>query len=266
MPARCCSGNFCAHDAEQLDCAGAQRFGLVADVPNSLAPMTQLTARWRPATRAFGWLGVGVLALGLAYPVAATPARFDRDMPSSPHGLSLDGYAWMQGAEITTPTGQVVTFTDDLALIKWLNANVTGTPTLLEAAIGPYRGNGSRISSATGLPTVLGWDHHQTQQRYTSDVTKRMSAVRQIYNETNLDAKLAGLRRYNVRYVVVGDVERYWSSDSDPSPYASKAGLDAFDALVGHGLTVAFRSGQTLLYRVDDFPRVPPAPGAVRRP
>jgi uncharacterized membrane protein len=211
---------------------------------------------------AFGVLALGVLALGLAYPAAATPARFDRDMPSSPSGLSLDGYSWMQGGDITTATGQIITFSDDLAVIRWFNAHVHGTPTILEAAIGPYRGNGSRISSATGLPTVLGWDHHQTQQRYAADVARRMLDVRALYNETDTSAKLAELRRYNVRYVVVGDVERYWSTDDDPRPYASADGLAAFDELVGHGLTVAFESGATRVYRVDDFARIPPAPDA----
>ena len=42
-----------------------------------------------------------------------------------------------------------------------LNENVQGTPVIVEASIGAYRGNGSRISIATGLPTVLGWERHQ---------------------------------------------------------------------------------------------------------
>ena len=91
--------------------------------------MSVSNERRRAGALLCGWVGVGALALGLVYPVAATPARFDRDMPSSPSGLSLDGYAWMQGGQITTAHGQVITFTDDLAVIRWLDAHVHGTPT-----------------------------------------------------------------------------------------------------------------------------------------
>ena len=62
-------------------------------------------------------------------------------------------------------SGEPVYFKDDLALIDWLNAHIHGTPVIAEASIGPYRGNGSRISSATGLPTIIGWERHEEQQR-----------------------------------------------------------------------------------------------------
>jgi YYY domain-containing protein len=204
-----------------------------------------------------------LLGLGMIYPVVGTPVRLDWDMESSPSGLSLDGYAWMDGGQILNGTNELIQFTGDLAAIDWLNANVDGTPVILEAAIGPYRGNGSRISSATGLPTVLGWDRHQRQQRYEPGISERMADVHEIYNETDPTLKLEDLRRYRVRYVVVGDVERYWNVPENPTHYASTEGLTAFEKLVGNGLEIAFESGTTRIYEVTDFPRIPPAPGAV---
>jgi uncharacterized membrane protein len=203
-----------------------------------------------------------LLAAGFLYPLIGTPVRLDWDMESSPTGLSLDGYAWMQGGTILNGTGEPLDFTGDLAAIEWLNANVDGTPVILEASIGPYRGNGSRISSATGLPTVLGWDRHQRQQRYQPGIDQRMADVEAMYDEEDPQRKLEAMRRYRVRYVIVGDVERLWNWPEQPEHYASAAGLAAFDALVGSGLALVFESGHTRIYEVADFPRLPAADGA----
>jgi uncharacterized membrane protein len=94
-------------------------------------------------------------------------------------------------------------------------------------------------------------------------IQRRVGDVRAIYNETDPLVKLEMLRRYDVRYVIVGDVERRWNTPEHTEAYASEAGLQAFDALLGSSLTLVFESGATRIYRVDDFPRLPPAPGAV---
>lgn len=210
-------------------------------------------------------VGITVLAMGLIYPLLGTPSRLAQDMPSSPNHLTLDGYAWMNGGSITNATGQAIQFSGDLAAIDWLNERAAENPVLLEASIGPYRGNGSRISSATGLPTVLGWDRHQRQQRYQAGIDRRMSDIREIYNATDPIRKLELLRRYDVRYVIVGDVERYWNSAEDTTPYASPEGLATFDAMLGDDLTLAFESGTTRVYEVTPFARIAPAADAEHR-
>lgn len=219
---------------------------------------TNLSTRIAASATAF------LLMLGLLYPILGTPVRLDWDMESSPSGLSLDGYAWMEGGQILNGTDEPIQFTGDLDAIEWLNEHVDGTPVILEAAIGPYRGNGSRISSATGLPTVLGWDRHQRQQRYEPGIAQRMADIRAIYNETDPVIKLEDLRRYRVRYVIVGDVERSWNYPENPTHYATPEGLATFETLVGRGLEIAFESGTTRIYEVLDFPAWPPAIGAVR--
>ncbi len=213
-----------------------------------------------PRSRLAGFLTLIVLGFvfvaGMIYPMFGTPARLSQDMESSPTSLTLNGYAWMEGGSILNASGEVISFSGDLAAIEWLNDNTHGTPVLLEAAIGPYRGNGSRISSATGLPTVLGWDRHQRQQRYESGIADRMQRIQAMYNSTDLEQKMEELRRYRVGYVIVGDVERYWNTTEDTTPYATEAGLQAFEELVGRGLTRVFESGGTTIYQVDDFPRL----------
>ncbi|HYI16303.1 MAG TPA: DUF2298 domain-containing protein, partial [Thermomicrobiales bacterium] len=240
-----------------------QRLGIVAEpATRRTTAATVRESSLRP-TRFAAVAATVLLAVGMIYPILATPVRLDWDMESSPSGLSLDGYAWMDGGQILNGTNEPIEFSGDLDAIEWLNENVDGTPVILEASIGPYRGNGSRISSATGLPAVLGWDRHQRQQRYEPGITERMADVHAIYNENDPAIKLEELRRYRVRYVIVGDVERYWNVPENPTYYASAAGLAAFDALLGNGLELAFESGNTRVYEVVDFPRVPPAQGAV---
>lgn len=210
--------------------------------------------------------GIVVLALGLLYPLLGTPSRMAQDMPSSPDNLTLDGYAWMSGGSITNATGDTIQFSGDLAAIEWLNERAGENPVLLEASIGPYRGNGSRISSATGLPTVLGWDRHQRQQRYPAGIDRRMSDIREMYNATDPARKLELLRRYDVRYIVVGDVERFWNSADDTTPYASPEGLATFDVMLGDDISLAFESGTTRVYEVAQFARLAPAADAEHRP
>lgn len=221
------------------------------------------TARARIPGLAFAGIASLALLAGLVYPLMATPVRLRQDMPSTPSGLTLDGYAWMRGGSIQNADGQVIDFTGDLEAIEWLDRNASPTDVIVEAGIGPYRGNGARISSGTGMPAVIGWDRHQYQQRYPEGIAQRMEDVRVIYNSTDPRKKLELLRRYRVRYVIVGDVERYWNTPDQPRPYASEAGLETFEAMLGESLRLAFVSGGTRVYEVLDFPRLPPAPGAV---
>src|SRR5947199_10833954 len=97
-----------------------------------------------------------------------------------------------------TSSGTPIPFADDLRLIDWLNAHVHGTPVIAEASIGPYRGNGSRISSATGLPTVIGWERHEEQQRDRAILPARVDDVRAIYTSTEARAVMTVLDRYHV--------------------------------------------------------------------
>ena len=79
----------------------------------------------------------------------------------------------------------------DLEAIHWLQDNVEGTPTLLEATI-PYFRWGARVSIHTGLPTVLGWDSHEWLQRweYRPMIEQRRADVQTIYETADFDLAL----------------------------------------------------------------------------
>ena len=80
-----------------------------------------------------------------------------------PQGLSLDGMAYMRGW-----------YPGDYAAITWINEHIAGDPTIVEASNGPYQWY-SRVSIYTGLPDVLGWSSHESQQRYGDEVYPRQS-------------------------------------------------------------------------------------------
>ena len=103
-----------------------------------------------------------LFAAVLLYPILATPARIrDRFDLATPTGL--DGERYLDLAVFHEAAGKIP-LRDDEEAFAWLRRSVVGSPVVLEASVPPYRW-GSRVSVYTGLPTVIGWDWHQRQQR-----------------------------------------------------------------------------------------------------
>jgi len=201
------------------------------------------------ATRRLGDGGVGravwmaalacLVAGAAVYPLAATPVKVG--LRFTPLGPGLDGMAFMAQAR-HAENGRDLRLPADYAAIRWMLENVEGTPVVLEGQAPLYHW-GSRVSVYTGLPTVLGWDWHQKQQRwgYQSTVEERQRDVKTAYESISPSRTWEVLRRYGVNYVVVGGLER---------AYYPAAGLAKFEAMVGQGLEVAYRADEVTIYRV----------------
>ncbi|PKB80764.1 MAG: hypothetical protein BZY88_07915 [SAR202 cluster bacterium Io17-Chloro-G9] len=156
--------------------------------------------------------------------------------------LTLDGTAFMDRA-IHQEDERPLTLKWDLEAIRWLQDNVNGSPVVLEAHNSQYRWSG-RISTYTGLPTVLGWPWHQIQQRmpYRSAVESRAVHVGEIYNTTDLVRTESLLREYEVEYIVVGELER---------AYYSPAGMEKFTQLAGAGrIRPVFQNDGVVIYQI----------------
>ena len=210
-------------------------FGLASWAPRAL--------RWRPGWRRLAWAVAGVLfVLVMLYPAFAARAKV-RDRFSdaaSPHGL--DGMAYMDKA-IQVENNQDVKVADDKAAMLWLLNNVSGSPVILEAQLPEYRW-GSRFSVYTGLPTVQGWNWHERQQRSVvpAVVERRVSQVQELYNTTDIARAQHLLDTYNVRYIIVGGLERATTTTE---------GLAKFDALAQQGdLRVVYQGGAVTIYEI----------------
>jgi len=196
------------------------------------------SARWLGRRLRAVWLvGLAALAaLALVYPVAASYSRSGR-FDASP---TLDGMRWLERAA-----------PDDAAAIHWLRTSVDGTPTLLETVGRDFDPEGrARVSTFTGLPAVMGWAGHEVQ--WGHDPGTRPADVQQIYSTADLDAARELLQRYDVDYVFVGDLER--------RDY-SAASLAKFRELG----SVAFRSGETVVYRFSPQPEASQASAGTTR-
>jgi YYY domain-containing protein len=160
------------------------------------------------------------LFASLLYTVFATPARL-RDRVDEQMGPSLDGSAFLEGG--THHDMGPIEFRSDAEVVRWLEQNVVGNPVVLEASIPPYRW-GSRISMFTGLPTVVGWDWHQRQQRSirrSDPVPRRVRDVELIYSSLDIEPVSMLLQRYGVELIVVGQVERNYYHEAGLAKFAA---------------------------------------------
>jgi uncharacterized membrane protein len=201
--------------------------------------------RWRPTLRG-AWLVALIALVGMAalYPALAAQAKIDDRMASeAPH--TLDGMEFMRYAQ-RFENGQTFSLAPDYNALRWLQFNVAGQPVVLEANIPEYRW-GSRVSIYTGLPSIVGWNWHQRQQRSLISgevVFGRVQDVTDAYNTTSVEEALRIIDRYNVEYIIVGDLER---------AYYDANGLAKFETMAGQGLLeVVYSRDGTTIYRVVD--------------
>jgi uncharacterized membrane protein len=150
----------------------------------------------------YAWLAIGVLAVGVAsagiYTAWALSAH-----PSDASSSSLDGAGYLR---VEQP--------GDAGAIDWLRAHAPARSVVLEAVGTPASPGGdysgaARMSTFTGLPTVMGWVGHEQQWRGNlPEIQQRANDVATIYTTNSVNRATALLRQYNVRYVVVGNAER----------------------------------------------------------
>jgi YYY domain-containing protein len=185
------------------------------------------------------WIALLALLLlaAVAYPLLASKGKIGLRFADMP--LSLDGMQYMNSAQYVDD-GRDLNLPADANAIRWMQDNVVGTPVVLEGRSPVYRW-GSRFSIYTGLPTVLGWDVHESQQRtgYSGMIQERASDVERAYSTTNAQEALGILRKYAVRYVVVGGLEH---------KYYPQSGLDKFPTMPG--LKLAYDADGVQIYEV----------------
>jgi YYY domain-containing protein len=212
---------------------------------------------WRPAWRAAWQVSMVVLlASASLYPLLASMAKIeDRMSARAPH--TLDGMAFMQDATYLDEWGEM-DLSQDYRAIRWMQENVVGSPVIVEANLRNLYRWGSRYSIYTGLPGVVGWEWHQQQQRAILPgnwVSDRIAEVDNFYLTTDLQQALEFLRKYNVRYIILGQQERGLYSTPrllDERGYSSADGLNKFEMAEGMLWDEVYRDGDTVIYYVPE--------------
>jgi hypothetical protein len=191
-----------------------------------VADLPRWAAAWRRA-----WVALLVLLVwGAAlYPLTAAPAKIrDRWAAEAPH--TLDGMAFMPFPTYAD-LGREASLAEDFRAIRWMQDHVKGSPVIVEANTPEYRW-GSRFTIYTGLPGVLGWNWHQRQQRAVGGdqvVTERALAIVDFYMTRSPEEARAFLERYDVSYVIVGQLERIYFERIRPCLPGADGSLVACD-------------------------------------
>lgn len=141
------------------------------------------------------WLIVFIFlfSLVMSYPFFAIKSYFN-DLKSY---QGLDGIKYLK-----------TLYPDDYKAILWLNKNIKDQPVILEAQGDSYTDFG-RVSTNTGLPTVLGWTVHEWLWRGTYDIpAPRIEQIKTLYETDDIIKTKELIKKYSIKLVFVGELEK----------------------------------------------------------
>jgi hypothetical protein len=228
----------------------AQDTGLTQDVDTEHA--TQIAGEsWRIVRNAAVLVLAVMFLLGALYPAFAIPAKInDRYVPNAPRGLNGMAYmreAMLEGRDIGAG-GKPYPLKSDYDAIQWMQNNVNGSPTIIEGHTG---GNAylwaGRYSIYTGLPSVIGWQWHQRQQRGESLLDSRLiydrfTDIEAFYGTQSVEDARRIIERYGAKYIIASSYEK---------AYFGEAGFAKFEDMVKQGLlNRAYKNPDVTIYEV----------------
>jgi len=133
-----------------------------------------------------------LIVAGLVYPAYGIPSRAGRLSQAS---LTLDGSNFL---ERSSP--------GEMEAIRWLQTAPYGV--VAEAVGGSYSGY-ARVSTYSGMPSVLGWPGHESQWRGGwAEMGSREPDINELYSARQWSQARQILEKYHIRYVFVGRLER----------------------------------------------------------
>jgi uncharacterized membrane protein len=206
-----------------------------------LAVAGKLSLRDVRAPRGVWMAGLAVFVIGvMIYPVLGTRDRNSERFEFS--GLALDGMTYMESVTYNDHEGPL-TLQYDFDAITWMQENIEGSPVIIEGLSDQYRW-GNRVSIYTGLPSVIGWDWHQRQQRvgYASTVSARRVEVDRFFDTTLRQTAIFTLDKYGVKYVYIGEMER--------AKYPEN-GLNKFETMDINGLEQVYPTSEMISDGID---------------
>ena len=135
-------------------------------------------------------------AAGLVYPSVELLNKTEAFMPQD--GYSLDGKQ-----DFYLYSG------DEMIAAEWLSKADLGVMAEAVADTGGSYTTYNLISTFSGMPTVLGWIGHEAQWRGGyEEIGSRQADLRELYSTSSWERTKAVIDLYNIRYIVVGELER----------------------------------------------------------
>lgn len=174
------------------------------------------------ANAAFRVVLVLVVSTGLLYPVFGLITKTNSFNP--PYGFALDDF---ERVIRETP--------EEAAAINFLRTAPDGV--IAEAIGDSYNYPFTRISTHTGLQTVLGWPGHEDQWRgsYIPQGSRR-DDINRLYTTVRWEEAVQIIEQYNIRYIFIGILERTSMNVSE-------------EKFIAH-LKPIFQQGSTVIYEV----------------
>ncbi|HWV34817.1 MAG TPA: DUF2298 domain-containing protein [Thermomicrobiales bacterium] len=203
----------------------------------------QAVARYAlPATLAV------LIAAGGVYPVVAGQQWLDWRSPDRTwHGI--DGLDYLK-------EDQGGAYAGEYAAIQWLLDNAHENDVILTAGGSEWHMELGRVSSGSGVPTLLGWSGHERQWHlddpaFQTVISQRVEAIDALYQAPPSPEML---ERYGVTLIYVGPTEtngiglEAQPGDSVPGPFPAASNPD----FPGPGWTEVFHEDGSRIYRKDD--------------
>ena len=177
-------------------------------------------------------LAVLVVA-SLIHPLASTTSMLSgRNTSWGMNRGTLDGMAYVEMVD-----------KGDYDAIRWINKEIEESPVILEASgiPNPYS---SRVSTFTGLPTVIGRGSSEVLWRLAwGEVEERTGDVDMIYNTLDNDEAMELLRKYAVEYIYIGTLEQETYESEGLQKFAAHP--EDYDPVYKHeGVTIFKVSGE----------------------
>ncbi len=167
-----------------------------------------------------------------------------QSLPIEDQPHTLDGMAYLQWSAYCDKS-YILPLAYDYEAMRWMQDNVIGSPVIVEAQTFDLYRLSSRYAWNTGLPNVVGWDWHQRQQRaaLATDFIQMRGIETSAFYQTISDAEAMDfLKKYEVRYIVVGPMER---------AYYPPEGIAKFTSMAAAGkIQLAYENPGVKIYEV----------------
>lgn len=147
--------------------------------------------------KVWSWAFKIVLILTLGMAITYTVLGFlDTTNDFDPvNGRTLDGTSYLRREN-----------PDEAMAIDWLKQAPYG---IVVEAVGNSYSNYARVSTLSGLPTVLGWPGHESQWRGGYELQgDRQDDIKTLYETNSWEEAFEIIKEYQIRYIFIGSLER----------------------------------------------------------